>query len=139
MGNWVRFKVNASLLDWTLKDVRWHKKLHVLVMTWPINLIKSTTNSHKKKAICITMSWLRRKTSFLLMGLFLLCIRSSRLKNWNQEEMSIANDMETRESLSTVCKQQTRRWINSNKVFITSVCNYGLLIFSIKCTQSVCN
>ena len=35
----------------------------------------------------------------------LLCIRGSRGKNVNQEEMNVANDIETSESLSPVHEQ----------------------------------
>ena len=48
------------------------------------------------------MSWLQRKTSFSLMRSILLCIRGSRGKNVNQEEMSVTDDIEISESLSKV-------------------------------------
>ena len=56
----------------------------------------------RKQEYCITMSWLRRKTSFSLMRSILLCIRGSRGKNVNQEEMSVTDDIEISESLSKV-------------------------------------
>ena len=54
----------------------------------------------RKQEYCITMFWLRRKISFLLMRSILLRIRGSHGKNVNQEEMNVANDIEVSESLS---------------------------------------
>ena len=59
----------------------------------------------RKQEYCIRMSWLRRKTSFSLMRSILLCIRGSRGKNVNQEEMSFTDDIEISESLSKVYEQ----------------------------------
>ena len=56
----------------------------------------------KRKQECITMSWFRQKISFWLMRSILLCIRGSRGKNVNQEEMNVANDIEISEPLSKV-------------------------------------
>ena len=55
-----------------------------------------------KQEYCITMSWLRRRISFSPMRSYLLCIRGSRGKNVNQEEINVANDIEISESLSKV-------------------------------------
>ena len=56
----------------------------------------------RKQECCITMSWFGQKISFRLMRSILLCIRGSRGKNVNQEEMNVANDIEISESLSKV-------------------------------------
>ena len=55
-----------------------------------------------KQEYCITMPCLPRKISFSLMRSILWCIRGSRDKNVNQQEMNIANDIEISESLSKV-------------------------------------
>ena len=56
----------------------------------------------RKQEYCITMSWLRRRISFSPMRSILLCIRGSRGKKVNQEEINVANDIEISESLSKV-------------------------------------
>ena len=66
------------------------------------SVLAEMITSKRKQEYCITMSWLRRKISFLLMRSTLLCIRDSRGKNVNQEEMKVANDIEISESLSKV-------------------------------------
>ena len=48
------------------------------------------------------MSWLRRKTSFLLMRSILLCIHDIPGNSLNQEEMNVGNDIEMSGLLSTV-------------------------------------
>ena len=53
----------------------------------------------------ITMPWLPRKISFLLIRSILFYIRVSRDKNSSQEEMKVANDIKLSEQLSIVCKQ----------------------------------
>ena len=55
-----------------------------------------------KQEYCITMSWLRRKFSFLLMRSVLLCVRGSSSKNVNQEEINVAIEIKMSESLSKV-------------------------------------
>ena len=66
------------------------------------SVLAEMITSKRKKEYCIPMSWLRRKISFSLMRSILLCIRDSRGKNVNQEEMKVANDIEISESLSKV-------------------------------------
>ena len=66
------------------------------------SVLAEMITSKRKKEYCIPMSWLRRKISFSLMISILLCIRDSRGKNVNQEEMKVANDIEISESLSKV-------------------------------------
>ena len=56
----------------------------------------------RKQEYNFTMSWLRRKISFLLMRSILFRMRGSRGKNLNQEEMNIENDLKISELLSTV-------------------------------------
>ena len=56
----------------------------------------------RKQEYRMTMSWLQRKISLQLMRSILLCIRDSRGKIVNQEEMNVANDIEISESLSKV-------------------------------------
>ena len=56
----------------------------------------------RKQEYCITMSWLRQKISFSPMRSVLLCIRGSRGKTVNQEEMNVGNDIEISELLSKV-------------------------------------
>ena len=58
----------------------------------------------QKQEYCITMSWLRRKISYLLMRSVLLCIHGTLGKIVNQEEMNVANDIEISELLSKVHK-----------------------------------
>ena len=66
------------------------------------SVLAEMITSKRKQEYCFPMSWLRRKISFSLMRSILLCIRDSRGKNVNQEEMKVANDIEMSESLSKV-------------------------------------
>ena len=59
----------------------------------------------RKQEYCIIMSWLRRKTSFLLMRSILLCIHDIPGKSLNQEEMNVGNDIEMSGLLPTVQEQ----------------------------------
>ena len=67
--------------------------------------LAETISAKRKEKYAITMSWLRRKISFSLMRLILLCIRGNRGKNVNQEEANITNDIQMSESLSTIHEQ----------------------------------
>ena len=59
----------------------------------------------RKQEYCIIMSWLRRKTSFLLMRSIFLCIHDIPGKSLNQEEMNVGNDIEMSGLLPTVQEQ----------------------------------
>ena len=58
-------------------------------------------------------------------------LRTEQFKDLNQDEINIANDTKMSKSLSRVREQKILKRNINNKICITYVYNYALLIFSI--------